>query len=264
MPELPEVETIRRDLAKLILRKKILSVQVRDKRILKGLNTQQLTDRTISDIQRRGKAIIIAFKPLGFLVVQPKMTGQLVYGKENEKSKLTFNLSNAAYLNYNDQRLFGKLTFVRELNEMDFLRTLGPEPFDEQFTDEWLAGQIGKRKTSIKALLLNQNIIAGIGNIYASEILFYAGIRPQRPAYSLKKREIQTLHQKIIQVLSEAINLRGTSMNTYIDASGQKGGFMKRIRIYGRENEQCFVCRTPITRIVQNGRSSFFCRRCQN
>jgi len=263
MPELPEVETIRRDLAKFVLHERILSVQVRDKRILKGLKPGILIGKEIVEVQRRGKAVIFCLKPNGYWVVQPKMTGQLIYGQDNEKSKLTFRLSNGAHLNYNDQRLFGKLTFVRELNEMDFLRTLGPEPLAEEFTGEWLAGRMKKRTTSIKAFLLNQNFVAGIGNIYASEILFRSGIKPQKQAGSLKMREIQTLHQQTIEVLAEAIKLRGTSMNTYLDASGQKGGFMKRIKVYGREHEPCPICQTPITRILQNGRSSFFCKRCQ-
>lgn len=264
MPELPEVETIRQDLLKLVLHKKILSVKVRDKRILKGFNPYQLIGKKIIDLKRRGKAIIIVFRPRGYLVIQLKMTGQLIYGKENKDSKLAFRLSKGEYLNYNDHRLFGKLSFISELKESNFLKGLGPEPLGVQFTTDWLVRQLGKRRTSIKALLLNQNFIAGIGNIYASEILFHAGIKPQRPAYSLEKQEIQTLRQKIIEVLNEAIKLRGTSMNTYLDASGQKGGFISRLKVYHRENESCFACQRPITRLVQNGRSSFFCRRCQN
>ena len=184
-------------------------------------------------------------------------------GPKLKETKLTFLLSNGQYLNYNDQRIFGRLTFTQRLEDLSYLRTLGVEPLNGHFSLEWLGENLKKKKVPMKVLLMKQEFIAGIGNIYASEILFASKIHPRRPAFQLKKPEVTTLYQKIVHILKEAIEFRGTSMRNYRDVSGHKGGYINRMKVYARHNEPCLECGATIQRIVQGGRSTFFCKDCQ-
>jgi len=270
MPELPEVETIKRDLEKKILGQKIVQVFVYDRRVIRNSPRsfiKNLTGKTFHEVSRRGKAIVFQLTDSGFLVVQLMMTGQLIYAEKEPRpskaTKITFQLSNYRYLNYNDQRLFGRLQFCRTLEEIKFFKDLGLEPFSSSLSAQWLANQLIPRSTPIKNFLMNQKFVAGIGNIYASEILFAAGIHPRRAAKTLSKKETHSLHSKIKEILSEAIRFRGTSMRDYRDAGGQKGNYINRIKVYGRKGQACLSCQTPVARFVQAGRSTFFCRRCQ-
>lgn len=267
MPELPEVETIKLDLEKTILRQTITGAIVRDAMVLKNHRpktfVESLNGRTIFAVERRGKAIILRLSDGAFLVIQLAMTGQLIYGEESKASRVSFQLSGGLYLNYNDTRRFGRLNVVSNLNDFKFIKSLGPEPLGEEFNCTWLSQELKKHKAPIKSLLMNQNFVAGIGNIYANEILFRSKIKPQKKAYRLNLQEIELLHRRTIEVLTEAINLRGSSVNTYRDLNGQKGNFINRIQVYGREDELCAVCQSPIQKIVIAGRSTFFCRRCQ-
>ena len=270
MPELPEVETIKRDLTKSLPGQVITDVQVYDDRVIHGCSAaafrETISGSSVKAIARRGKAIIITLSNDKYLVVQVMMTGQLIFSAAftaMPMTKITFSLSNGRYLHYNDQRLFGRLQIVGDPREIPYLQTIGPEPLSREFQVAWLSGQLKKRSMPIKTLLLNPQFVAGIGNIYASEILFASKINPRRPARKVKPQEIAKLHQAIIDVLKEAIRWRGTSMRNYRDGKGQKGGFMNRIKVYGREHAQCPKCRAPITKIVLSGRSTFFCKRCQ-
>ncbi len=267
MPELPEVETLKRDLQKKIIHKRIVRITVTDHRVIRRPRPRQfirrLAGKTFSNITRRGKAIVLTFTDPGYLVIQLMMTGQLIYGKALTKAKVQFHLSDSRCLNYNDQRLFGRLHFVRDLNEIKYLQSLGPDPLMGGLRVDDLKKALAARRAPIKSLLMNQNFMAGIGNIYASEILFGSRIHPQRPANTLAAQEIKVLSQTTASTLKEALRFRGTSLNTYRDLNGQKGKFLNRLKVYGREGEGCFQCQTPIARIVQAGRSTFFCRRCQ-
>jgi len=254
-------------LAGCITGKEITGVEARDGMVLGNLLPKdfavRLTGKTITRLQRRGKAIIIELSSGGFLVVQLAMTGQLIYGGPMPESKVIFKLSNRKYLNYNDQRRFGRLSVFENLDQMKFLQSLGPEPLGGAFGLCWFAKALKKKAAPIKTLLMNQSFIAGIGNIYASEILFRAKINPKRPARALKPDEIKRLRRMTINVLKEAIRLRGSSVNTYRDAKGERGFFINRIKVYGRDNEKCVLCGSLIARIILSGRSTFFCRKCQ-
>lgn len=270
MPELPEVETIKRDLTKSLLGQAVSATIVYDQRVIRGCTAEafaaQLKGSTVEAIDRRGKAIVISLSNRKYLVVQVMMTGQLIFSSEQAPmamTKITFRLSNGKYLHYNDQRLFGRLQIVHDLAEIPHLQTMGPEPLGPEFETAWLADRLKKRSMPIKTLLMNPQFVAGIGNIYASEILFVSRINPRRKAGKIKPEEIKRLHRATIDVLQEAVRRRGTSMRNYRDGNGQKGGFMKRIKVYGRENEQCYRCDGPILKIVQAGRSTFFCKTCQ-
>ncbi len=277
MPELPEVETIKRDLEKKILGLKISQVTIHDGRVvvnhLKGKFEDQLKGLTIKNIYRRAKAMVITFDRGRYLVVHLKMTGQMIYGddlKQTQKlkeTKVVFKLSNGKYLNYNDQRLFGRLILTDDLGKIPYLNKLGPEPLEKEFVSAWLIETVKelskRRKTQIKVQLLDQTFIAGIGNIYASEILFDAKVDPQKGLHRLSADELKRIHQSTVKVLNEAVKLRGTSMRNYRDSSGEEGRFMKMIKVYGREDENCVNCRGLIKRISQAQRSTFYCATCQ-
>lgn len=268
MPELPEVETIKRDLETNILDLSFLGVKVRDARVLYDITParfqKQLTGRTIRRISRRGKGLIFHLDQ-GYLFVQVKMTGFFVIGSKSDakETKIIFRLSNGQYLNYNDQRLFGWFFLVKNLVQIPYLHTIGPEPLDDAFNPDWLKDHLEKRTSPIKPLLMNQHFVAGIGNIYASEILFKAGIHPKKKANRLTRKQIDLLHRSTVAVLKESIAFRGTSMRNYRDSKGEKGNFLEHIRVYGKTKEPCPACQSEIKRIVQAGRSTFYCTQCQ-
>ncbi len=267
MPELPEVETIKRDLAKRIVGQRIHEVIVKDPMVVRSDTdefSKNLVGAKIVDVARRGKAIIIKLDNGKFLIIQLVMTGQLVYHNELSHDRVIFKFFSGECLIYNDQRRFGRLNVIEDLNQLDFFRTLGPEPLEPDFDFKLFFQNLKKRKMNIKTLLLNQNLIAGIGNIYASEILFRAKINPRQLACRLKEEDIRRLYKSTVAVLKKAIRFRGSSFRNYRDANGQKGSFLDKLQVYGRENQECSFCKTQVMRIVQNGRSTFFCRRCQS
>ncbi|MCA9400094.1 MAG: bifunctional DNA-formamidopyrimidine glycosylase/DNA-(apurinic or apyrimidinic site) lyase, partial [Candidatus Omnitrophica bacterium] len=269
MPELPEVETIKRDLEEHILRIRIVAVEIIDPRVIHTLVPktfcQKLTGQIFQGIERRGKSIVITFKDQTFLVVQVKMTGFLVYGPKlkGKDTKVVFTLSNGAYLNYNDQRLFGWLIYARNLNDVKHLNALGPEPLGDEFQFPLFYTRLKKRSVPIKPLLMDQQFIAGIGNIYASEILFRSGIRPTKISHKITRLEAEKIFYQTRRVLEEAVRLRGTSMRNYRDLKGERGNFMSMVQVYGRHGQNCFVCEHPIQKMVQSQRSTFFCKKCQ-
>jgi formamidopyrimidine-DNA glycosylase len=152
---------------------------------------------------------------------------------------------------------------VRTLEDIGYLKAIGPEPLEPGFTPEVLASQLRRRNVAIKTLLLDHKVVAGIGNIYASEILFRAGLSPKRKAKNLKRQEIVRLHQAIRAVLKEAVRMRGTSMRNYRDGHGMPGRYLRVVRVYGRDGQPCFECGKPVKRIVQAQRSTYFCSQCQ-
>ncbi len=272
MPELPEVETIRRDLAKEISGAGIVSVEILDGRVvrqpLKELS-ERLKGRRIESVLRRGKALILTLDSGKFCIVQPMMTGQLVFvpaGTEikiNRDIKLIFRLSGGNALLYNDQRTFGRVFVVDNLEDVGYFRILGPEPFDVAFNPAYIRGMFKGKKRPIKTTLLDHTFVAGIGNIYACEILYRAGVSPKRAVHRLTGNQIADVHQQTVEVLREAIAQRGSSMRNYRDGRGAKGTFNRYIRVYARQGEPCLACGAMIKRIVQSGRSTFYCSICQ-
>ena len=272
MPELPEVETVKRDISRYILGRSIKAVRVIDGRVIRGISIKAFANRLIGrkfvEISRRGKAIICRLDDEQLFVVQLMMTGQLVYAASipqnpPKETKVIFELSDASALNYNDQRLFGRLSLIKKLEDIKYFTILGPEPFDKSFNPQFMKDHLTRRSVPIKNALMDHTFVAGIGNIYASEILFRSRIDPRRRAHRLKLNEIECVHRVTREVLDEAIKFRGSSMRNYRDGDGKKGTFNKRIKVYAREDEPCESCRAPIVRIVQGGRSTFFCQSCQ-
>ena len=278
MPELPEVETIRRDLTRHILNKKIKSIEIFDSRVLRQTPqefTRRLKGRSIAAVIRRGKALVLKLSSGEHLVVQVMMTGQLVCDDRRESpvrgdkprvkhTRVVFKFSDGTELLYNDQRVFGQMRVVKDPQEIKYFQIIGPEPFERVFSEEYIRGRFKNSKRPIKNTLLDHTFVAGIGNIYACEILFRCGISPKRLAGRIKKQEIPRLREKIVDVLSEAIKHRGSSMRNYRDGEGQEGEFKKLIRVYAREGQSCIVCKTDIKRLIKAGRSTFYCMKCQH
>lgn len=267
MPELPEVETIVRDLNKSLQGKKISNVAVHDAFLLRQKADDfidRLKDRTIEKITRRGKVVIVHLSSRGFLVIQLMMTGQLIVdGRGDKHARVEFNFSDGSRLLYNDQRRFGQLRVVSDLSEIKHFSILGPEPFSKEFTPAFMRAVFQKTVRPIKNVLLDHTFVAGIGNIYACEILFRSRINPKRQACRIKLNEARNIHQQIIKVLKEAITHRGSSMRNYRDGSGQKGRFNERLAVYARQNQPCPFCKNQIQRITQSARSTFYCPHCQ-
>ena len=280
MPELPEVETIKNDLCKTVCGKKIVRVLIYNPQVIRQpaaeVFQKSLEGLSIKRIFRRAKLLILELSNGKFLTVHFKMTGQLVLrqslpvGKKISDTlkpgktitRVTFCLSSGMILDFNDQRLFGELRLIDDWQKLNFIQSLGPEPFDLTFAD--FKDMLFKRKTAIKPLLMDQAFISGIGNIYAAEILFRAKINPQRPAHSLVDEEQFVLYKEMRKVLKSAIKHGGSSVDDYVRVSGKNGDYARFHRVYGREGKPCFVCSKPVKRIAQGGRGTYFCPQCQH
>jgi len=285
MPELPEVETIRRDLNEKILNKKITEVVVREKRVVRNRLSdfsRMLRNQSFRKIDRVGKLLIFTVKPKKlFLLIHSKMTGQLVYvfkeriiagghtlpeavrGLPNKYSHVIFHFNDGSRLFYNDLRQFGYLKIIDGEELRVVKKGFGPEPLSKDFKLAGLREIFKGRTASVKAILLNQRLIAGIGNIYADEILFQAGVRPERPARGLTGKEAESVFKASKVILDKAIKHRGTTFNNYVDGSGQKGNFSRFLKVYGREGERCLKCGTVIKKIKVAGRGTRYCKKCQ-
>ena len=261
MPELPEVETVARSIAPLVGRR-IVSAEFRCPRVLRGGNPGRmaaaLAGRRIAAIQRFGKFILIHLDR-GYLMIHLGMTGRLSLGGPLGKHTHAILTLDRGALLYDDSRQFGRIQYSVRVPAR--LTRLGPEPLEVSFEDFYARAR--GRKTRIKALLLNQDFVRGIGNIYADESLFRAGIHPLAIAGRLRKERVRALYEAVREVLAEAIEAGGSSISDYVDAEGRQGWFQIRHRAYGRTGEPCLTCGTPIRRVLVAQRSSHFCPRCQ-
>ncbi|MGL5795899.1 MAG: DNA-formamidopyrimidine glycosylase [Waterburya sp.] len=282
MPELPEVETVRRGLNKLTLKQPILGGEVLLARTLAYPDDiaqfwQGITGMAIAQWQRRGKYLLAQLindsaQPSGWLGVHLRMTGQLLWVEQNaflqKHTRIRLLFAQNQELRFVDTRTFGKFWYVPPQTEpssiITGLQKLGPEPFDPDFTVEYFTLQLHNRRRLIKTLLLDQSVVAGIGNIYADEALFKSGIRPDKVAASLTATQSQQLHQAIITVLQVAIDKGGTTFSDFLNLLGVSGNYGDSAFVYGRDKEACRVCGTTIDKIKLAGRSSHFCPSCQN
>jgi formamidopyrimidine-DNA glycosylase len=269
MPELPEVETIARDLRSALLNQRVLEA-----RFLNTLIREQgsfrsadiLNNKTLHSISRRGKNLIFHFSDDLAMICHLKMTGRLLLRNlESRQDKhLHFYIQfEKSLLNFYDVRKFGRICILKEKDIANHprLHKLGPEPRAISI-DEFMK-VIKKRNKAIKLVLLDQEVIAGIGNIYADESLYEAGIKPSIKSSKVPTAKLKKLHKAINDVLELAISKRGSSIDDYLDGFGQAGEFQKIIKVYGRTGEACKKCKTPIKRIVLGGRSTHYCPKCQ-
>jgi formamidopyrimidine-DNA glycosylase len=273
VPELPEVETIVADLRPHLAGRTIVRCDLLFPTIVRHPEPEVFIDAVtgtrIADMKRRGKYILIDVANDLLLVVHLGMTGQLrlVDGdKPLEKhTHAVFALDDGRQLRYRDPRRFGRLLLGTEVDLLASkkLPRLGPEPIDPEFIADDLYRRLRKRRTALKAFLLDQGAVAGVGNIYADESLHRARLRPDRLAGSLSRKSARRLHESLRDSLLVAIANRGSSVDTYRDAWGEIGGQQEKLLVYGRAGEPCFTCGRPLALIRIAGRSTVFCRRCQ-
>lgn len=273
MPELPEVETVRRTLEQLVLGKEIKEVSVFWPKIIKAPEpVEQFQDalrgQTIRNIGRRGKFLIFTLDDYA-MVSHLRMEGKYgVHAKDEPYDKHThviFTFTDGSELRYRDVRKFGTMhlfTKGEEMGQMPLFH-LGPEPLSDEFTVEGLSTNLAKTSRKIKPVLLDQTVVVGIGNIYVDEALFRSGIHPERKASSLTPEEIKTLHAEIIATLSEAVEKGGSTIRSYVNSQGQIGMFQLELNVYGRKGENCKICGTPLEKLVVAGRGTHICPSCQ-
>lgn len=266
MPELPEIETIAQSLQS-IVGQRIKKLEIINPVIIKcrEFAPVEMEEQAISRVTRRGKFLIILTESDKSLVVHLGMSGRFYLDDPaHPRPKHTHAcvlLENGQELRYFDPRRFGGMWLTQD--PFKVVAHLGVEPLGSELTCEYLTGILRRRKAAIKNVLLNQQLIAGIGNIYADEILHRAGISPLRPAQSLTDHEIERLCHAITEILEEGIANRGTTFRDYRDGLNLPGGFQDHLSVYGREGQPCPVCGRRVTRIVICGRSSHFCENCQ-
>ncbi|MEO0835098.1 MAG: DNA-formamidopyrimidine glycosylase [Cyanobacteria bacterium J06642_3] len=280
MPELPEVETVRRGLNNLTREQPIKGGEVLLPRTLAYPEDieqfwQGITGVAIASWHRRGKYLLAELgnkQPAGWLGVHLRMTGQLLWVSQDsplqKHTRIRLWFADNHELRFVDTRTFGKFWYVPPQMQLESvitgLQKLGPEPFAKEFSVEYFAQKMSTRRRHIKTLLLDQNIVAGIGNIYADEALFKSGILPDTLAMDLKPQQIERLHQAIIEVLQTSIDKGGTTFSDFLDLLGVSGNYGDAALVYGRKDQPCHVCGTPIAKIKLGGRSSHFCPNCQS
>jgi formamidopyrimidine-DNA glycosylase len=278
MPELPEVETIRRDLHRKIKDKEIKFVTVNTPKIVKEPPISefctQIEGKVFKNINRRGKYLVIELDSGKKLVIHLGMTGLLIYPFNEDSKKiinvkhnhLVFTFIDGTKLIFNDVRKFGKIYLVSNLNKIKGMAKLGLDPLDDCFKEEIFVQILNKKKKSkIKSFLMNQEFITGLGNIYVNEVLYRANIHPLRKISSLHKEEIGNLYQQIKLVLNEAIKSGGSTVadEAYLNTDGEKGKFAEKLQVYARKGEPCVKCGHSIDVVRIEGRSSFICPQCQ-
>jgi formamidopyrimidine-DNA glycosylase len=274
MPELPETETIARDLDQTIRGAVIESVRVRRADVLRGVGAtvlaRRLAGETITRVWRRAKLIILDLSGGDRLVVQPRFTGGIMVDdgslpdEAREYGVIEFRLRDGRTLLYRDVRRLGTVALMDRGRFDRYTAALGIEPLDPAFSPGHLSGLLRGSRQAVKKVLMDQRRIAGIGNIYANEALWRAGIDPSRPAGSLADPEVIPLHSAIVGVLGEAIAARGTTFRDYRDSRGGRGSFAERLAVYGRGGEECRRCGARLIEThAIDGRATVLCARCQ-
>lgn len=288
MPELPEVETVRRGLEERLVGRTVTGFDVRLAKQFKSdpkLIKTQIVGAKVTKLERRAKLLIIDLSSGYSLLIHLKMTGQLIWQNEGDHrfagghpipfvdgplpsstTHIIIRFDDGARLFFNDLRQFGyaKLVPIAEVEDQSFLKGLGPEPLSKDFTLERFATQLKRRgRSKTKPVILDQAVAAGVGNIYADEGLFLAKIHPERLAGSLDEVEVERLWKAIPEVLKEALKWGGTSAQAYIDPDGKRGTYLDHAYVYRRTGEPCRDCGTPIEKITVGGRGTHFCPHCQ-
>lgn len=269
MPELPEVETSRRGIEPYLAGHTIQYAVVRNTRLRWPVSEQILAlhDQAVHSVQRRAKYLLIELD-LGWIIVHLGMSGSLrILTQETDAGKhdhVDLVLSNGMVLRYTDPRRFGAWLWCEDLNTSNLLAHLGPEPLSEEFNGDYLYEKSRQKRTPIKPWLMGNKLVVGVGNIYASESLFTAGILPDRPAGSLSKTEADGLVKTIKMVLLHSIKQGGTTLRDFLQSDGKPGYFAQELQVYGRAGEPCRQCGNPIESAKHGQRSTFFCRSCQH
>jgi len=298
MPELPEVENLRLGLAKTIIGQKIIKAKVTKPKLVSSSGTiRTASKKKVSEfirglqgekfiaVERRAKNLIFKLTNGKIILAHLKMTGQFVYKANsgtkkiigghpielsestlpNKHTHIVFKLENGT-LYYNDTRMFGYVLYFPNLEKFEkaeHFANLGKEPFDKTFTEEYFIESLKAKKTKIKSVLMSQDIVTGVGNIYTDESLFESGIDPCRMASSLKPNEIKKLHKNIIDIMKRAIKAGGSSVATYRLLDESRGNYAREHKVYGKVGKNCVHCKKPLEKILINNRTTIFCPKCQ-
>lgn len=270
MPELPEVQTVVNELNRSVLGNTIKSVQINRSSVIKGdvRKFQMLIkNKKIAGIERKGKYLLFSLGNRLVMIVHLRMTGKLIVQSapitEMKYSRVVFHLDRNLVLIYSDVRCFGTIELTDSIESNIALNRLGWEPWDDQLTAPNLGKKLKGRSASIKALLLDQHIIAGLGNIYASEILFDATIDPFKQGFQLNEQQIKRLICSIRLILNKALKYNGTSISDFRRIDDKPGSFQNFLKVYGKQGQPCIKCNTPIVKVKQNQRSTYLCPHCQ-
>ena len=269
MPELPEVETVKRGLSMYLIGQQVQSVIIRDTRLrwpIPDNLPQLLVKKTILSIERRAKYLLIKFEH-GYLILHLGMSGTLAVipthlaAKKHDHVDIMFHQH---ILRYNDPRRFGAILWTdQSLDNHPRLAKLGPEPLSRAFNKQYLYQICEKRQSAIKLLIMNNHAVVGVGNIYASESLFQAGIHPLTPACVLTLSQIDLLVNAIKSVLKQAIQVGGTTLKNFSNSDGKPGYFQQKLLVYGRANQACLKCASSIKSLMIGNRNSYYCTGCQ-
>jgi formamidopyrimidine-DNA glycosylase len=271
MPELPEVETVVRELNRVLPGRRVTQVDVFRGDALGAVAPQafasSMRGRVFGPVGRQGKFLLFALAPGGFLVAHLRMTGKFILSgplpEPAPHHRVWFRLENGQTLVFQDMRCFGTLAVVERLSDSPSLAKLGVDPYGPEFTARWLADALRQSKTPLKHWLMDQQNIAGLGNIYVCEVLFRTGLSPRRRAHRVTSDEARSLHRAIRTVLDQAIRKNGTTISDFRRVDEKTGEFQRYLKVYGREGEPCRACGSAIRRIRQQQRSTFFCGQCQ-
>ena len=272
MPEMPEVETVRRTLLPLIKGKTIKEVTVWYPKIITGDAKEfarQLAGKKIVTIDRYAKYLLIRLSDNLTIVSHLRMEGKYrlvkINTKKDKHDHVQIIFSDNSALRYNDVRKFGRMQLIKTGTEKEKtgISKLGAEPNSAAFTVSYLQNGLARKKKNIKSTLLDQSVVAGLGNIYVDEVLWETKIHPLSQANTIPTKKVAQLHDNINSLIELAIAERGTTVHTYLDANGKTGGFQKMLQVYGHKNEPCVRCGTPLEKIKVNGRGTTFCPKCQ-
>lgn len=299
MPELPEVENLRRGLEKAIVGQKIKKVEVKKPKLVSGKGnvrtasrtkthefTHELVGERILAVERRAKNLIFKLSHEKIILAHLKMSGQFVYqdfktgasvigghpieasehALPNKHTHIIFELEKGA-LYYNDTRMFGYVLYypnLKSFENSDHFTSLGPEPLSPAFTLKHLENGLKSKSGKVKAVIMEQSVVAGLGNIYADESLFAAGILPERKANSLTLNEVKRLHQAIKQIIKLAIKMGGSSVSTYRLLDLSRGNYAREHKVYGKAGKPCVTCKKPLQKAILQGRTTVYCLNCQN
>lgn len=281
MPELPEVETVRRGLEPLLLNQIFSTAHIIDPRLKSPISSdlpEKLAHFQITELKRRGKYILLKCEQnqlkceqnqqIAYLLIHLGMTGSLRVTSQSTPLQphvcIDFLLENGQMLRYIDPRRFGLIEWIDgDPLQSKHLAHFGPEPFEEAFNTEYFYQQLKRRRVPIKNLIMENQIVVGVGNIYASESLFHAGILPTRLGISISFKETEKLREEIISTLNKALEQGGTTIRNFTNAEGNAGYFKQFLYVYGRNDQPCHHCKTLIQQITQGQRSTYFCPNCQ-
>jgi formamidopyrimidine-DNA glycosylase len=273
VPELPEVETVRASLEPALVGRRLDRVEIADARLTRPFDPDEvaaeLQGEVVAAVERRGKYLVVRFETGRTLLIHLRMTGSLRHhrngaGEDDPHRRAVVRLDDGSDVSYRDVRRFGTWLLLEPGEDTPYLtERLGEEPLDRGFTSKALAARLANRRTSVKAAILDQRSAAGMGNIYADEALWRARIHPLRQAGDLSPEEIGRLHRAIKEALRHGIKRQGTTLRDYRTPNGARGTMQNELRVYGRTDEPCFRCGTPIAKTRAAGRGTYYCPTCQ-